>query len=216
MAIDFSSQRLSYEKSHLLDDDLPNHPYVLLDTWIQKAQTVCQEAYAFYLATTDLSGNPSARTLLMRQIYEDDGNIYCVFYSNYKSLKGQNLAQNPKACALFFWPQLEQQVRIMGSVTRLDAEKSHAYFKSRPIESQIAAHVSNVQSAPTTTRADMMAKKQALQAQFGQNIPCPKYWGGYVLLANSIEFWQGGAARLHDRILYQKDGINWQRTRLLP
>lgn len=217
MTIDFSSKRKSYEKSELNEDDLPSLPYPLLAQWMAQALAEYEgEAYAFSLATADAEATPHVRTLLMREIYQKDNDISCIFYSNYHSQKGQDLLDNPKAEALFFWASLERQIRIAGVVKRVDAQKSKRYFLSRPIDSQIGAWVSCPQSGVVESRQAMTNKFASLSAQFADNVPYPEFWGGYELLARRVEFWQGRKGRLHDRIVYLRKEDAWHRQRLLP
>lgn len=218
MSIDFSGKRLSYEKGELDESDLPTTPYPLLQRWVSQALDTYQgEAYAFSLATCGADNKPSVRTLLMREIVPNADNIQLVFYSNYDSQKGQDLVENPNAEALFFWASLEQQIRLTGTVSRLSREQSAQYFHSRPTDSQLAAWVSEPQSGRVPSR-DIMNEKFAQLAKQYQNreIPLPDYWGGYQLSVEKIEFWQGRANRMHDRIVYQKTDNGWQIQRLLP
>lgn len=219
MSIDFTSKRQSYEKGELIESQLPAQPCVLLDTWVKEAvagQT--GEPYAFALATCGADGYPAVRTLLMREIISlDDDGIGLIFYSNYDSAKGQDLVDNPKAEALFFWADLERQVRITGTITRLATEKSTAYFASRPKDSQLAAWVSRPQSSVVASRELMdNAFVQLSQDYANIAVPKPDFWGGYLLTAQKIEFWQGRANRMHDRIVYQKTNDVWTMVRLLP
>ncbi|ELA08691.1 pyridoxamine 5'-phosphate oxidase [Moraxella macacae 0408225] len=218
MSIDFSAKRLSYEKGELDETCLPNEPYPLLQRWINEALDTYQgEAYAFALATCGADNKPSVRTLLMREIITRDDEIALVFYSNYDSEKGQDLAENPNAEALFFWASLEQQIRLTGKVDRLSREQSARYFHTRPIDSQLGAWVSQPQSGVVASRSAMNEKFNQLAKQYQNcNIPLPDFWGGYQLTVDKIEFWQGRANRMHDRIVYQKVDHHWQIKRLLP
>ncbi|MDO4250112.1 MAG: pyridoxamine 5'-phosphate oxidase [Moraxella sp.] len=219
MSIDFSSQRLSYEKGELYEDNLPNAPYPLLYQWFDVAVSEqIGEAYAFTLATCGADNRPSARTLLMRQIVslEHEG-VGMIFYSNYDSAKGQDLLDNPYAEALFFWEKLERQIRISGRVEKLPIAQSQAYFASRPRSSQLAAWVSTPQSGVVANREQMDNRFFELQAYYDtQDIPKPDFWGGYQLNADRVEFWQGRANRMHDRIVYEKAADSWKKVRLLP
>ncbi len=217
MSIDFSSKRKSYEKSELMEADLPNLPYPLLERWMLQAVAEYEaEAYSFSLATADKHATPHVRTLLMREINECDDGVSCVFYTNYDSQKGQDLADNPKAEALFFWASLERQIRIAGTVKRVDVQKSKQYYLSRPTDSKVGAWVSRPQSGVIANRQMMEDEFHALSAQFGEDVPYPEYWGGYELVATRIEFWQGRKGRLHDRIVYVLEEGVWHRQRLLP
>jgi len=165
------------------------------------------------LATADKNGTPSARIVLLKG-YDARGFI---FFTNYNSAKGNELAENPKASLLFFWKELERQVRIDGTVEKISAIESDIYFKSRPIGSQIGAWASP-QSTVIKNRQVIEENFLKYEEQFGnQNIPRPEHWGGYLVKPNKIEFWQGRSSRLHDRIQYtfQTDG-NWKRERVAP
>lgn len=217
MSIDFSAKRLSYEKDELIETNAPNTPYPLLQRWINDAVAEqIGEAYAFSLATCGTDGRPSVRTLLMREIVPVGDDVQMIFYSNYDSQKGQDLADNPFAEALFFWASLERQVRASGRVVKLSAEKSTIYYQSRPKDSQLAAWVSSPQSGVVDSRAVMEADFAKYTAEFTEQVPKPTFWGGYCLLVDKIEFWQGRANRMHDRIVYHKADKGWTRQRLLP
>ncbi len=220
MAIDFKGSRQSYEKDALTEERSPVTPYALLETWFKEAVAEqIGEAYAFSLATCGADMRPSVRTLLMREIVERDDDIVMIFYSNYDSDKGQDLAENPHAQGLFFWADLERQVRISGKVERLSREKSQAYFHSRPLDSQVAAWVSQPQSGVVDSRETLDARFDELTKQFGDSVPLPDFWGGYAINVDKVEFWQGRANRMHDRLLYQKNADNpqgWDRSRLMP
>ena len=139
-----------------------------------------------------------------------------VFYTNYASQKGQQLEVNPQASLLFFWPELERQVRVTGTVRRVPAETSDAYFASRPFESRISAAASP-QSTVLPSRDQLEATTQELRERYADgNVPRPEWWGGYVLTPLTVEFWQGRPSRLHDRIRYRRDGDLWHVDRLAP
>lgn len=217
MAIDFSASRQSYEKDELIEENTPNTPYPLLQKWINQALSEqIGEAYAFSLATCGADARPSVRTLLMREIVPVGDDIQMIFYSNYDSQKGQDLEENPFAEALFFWHTLERQVRASGKVVKLSADKSTAYYQSRPKDSQLSAWVSAPQSGVVDSREVMEREFDRVSAKFGDDVPKPEFWGGYCLMVEKIEFWQGRANRMHDRIVYAKDNGNWLRQRLLP
>ena len=218
MAIDFSASRLSYEKDELIEKNIGNTPYPLLQKWMDDAiSEQIGEAYAFSLATCGADMRPSVRTLLMREInLVEDDNIQMIFYTNYDRDKGQDLADNPFAEALFFWHTLERQVRASGQVVKLSHDKSEAYYHSRPKDSQLAAWVSRPQSGVVDSREVMQSDFIKLSEQFSEHVPKPEFWGGYCLMVDEIEFWQGRANRMHDRIVYRKDDNGWQMMRLLP
>ncbi len=197
--MDFTDQRLSYEKGELDQQSVPDSPFELLKEWMNEAiaQKV-QEPYAMSLATCGADNKPSVRIVLMREITENG----VVFYTNYESAKGQDIAENPNAEALFFWHELERQVRISGSIAKIDANKSAAYFQKRPHDSQVGAWVSQPQSGEVADREVMQAKFDELQNQYpeGSQVPTPAFWGGYEISIHEIEFWQGRANRMHDRM----------------
>jgi pyridoxamine 5'-phosphate oxidase len=167
---------------------------------------------AMTLATVDRDGHPSVRTVLLKGA---DARGF-IFFTNYDSRKGQELTENPNAALVFYWPELERQVCVAGTVTKLAAAESAAYFKSRPRGSQLGAWASN-QSEVVASRAVLEQKWEEIAARFPQDVPLPPNWGGYVLAPTRIEFWQGRPSRLHDRFRYSKqpDG-SWQIDRLAP
>ena len=167
---------------------------------------------AMTLATLDKNGKPSTRTVLLKSVDERG----FIFFTNYDSRKGRDLAENPNAALTFFWSDLERQVCIAGSVIKLPVAESEAYFKSRPRGSQLAAWASN-QSEMVPDRAALEAKWRELELKFPNKIPLPPNWGGFILQPERIEFWQGRPSRLHDRFNYAKqaDG-SWKIARLSP
>ncbi|PKH80929.1 pyridoxamine 5'-phosphate oxidase [Psychrobacter sp. 4Bb] len=225
MSMDFTDQRLSYEKGELDQQSVPTSPFELFKAWMNEAlaQKV-QEPYAMSLATCGADNKPSVRIVLLREITETG----IVFYTNYESAKGQDIAENPNAEALFFWHELERQVRISGSIAKIAADKSAAYFQKRPHDSQVGAWVSQPQSGEVANREVMEQTFEQLQAAHPDNtaVPTPEFWGGYEITIEQIEFWQGRANRMHDRIVYaQSSGddsevsegnTSWTTKRLLP
>lgn len=221
MSMDFTDQRLSYEKGMLDQQSIPDSPFELLKAWMNEAiEQSVQEPYALSLATCGADNKPSVRIVLLREITENG----IVFYTNYESAKGQDIAENPNAEALFFWHELERQIRISGSIAKIDNDKSAAYFQKRPHDSQVGAWVSRPQSGEVVNRDIMEQTFEQLQTQYPENtpVPTPEFWGGYEITVEKIEFWQGRANRMHDRIVYMqesdsKDGVaNWTTKRLLP
>jgi pyridoxamine 5'-phosphate oxidase len=167
---------------------------------------------AMTLATADKDGKPSTRTVLLKSV---DGRGF-IFFTNYDSRKGRELAENPDAALTFFWPELERQVCVAGTVTKLPAAESEAYFKSRPRGSRLAAWASE-QSAAVPDRATLEAKWRELEKKFPNEIPLPPNWGGFILRPERIEFWQGRPSRLHDRFSYARQPDNsWKLERLAP
>jgi len=164
------------------------------------------------LATASKDGRPSARVVLLKS-FDDRG---FVFYTNYKSRKGKELGENPRACLLFYWSQLWRQVRIEGEIEKIPTEESEQYFQSRPLGSKLGAWASN-QSEVVDSRETLEARFNELQKRFGEEVPRPEHWGGYRVKPDTIEFWQGRDNRLHDRLQYrlQEDGA-WLIERLAP
>jgi pyridoxamine 5'-phosphate oxidase len=205
--------RRRYTKSGLVESDLPDEPMALFSAWFEQAlETGVPEPNAMTLATISPEGLPDARIVLLKGV-EDES---VVFYTNYESQKGLDLAANPVATCVFWWAELERQVRISGEVQKVSEEESTEYFLSRPRESRIGAWTSD-QSRPVQNRDELQKRFEELQERFdGQEIPKPDYWGGYALQISRIEFWQGRPGRLHDRIEYRKSGSGWTRRRLAP
>lgn len=219
MSMDFSDQRRSYEKGELDQQSVPASPFELLSAWMNEAiEQQVQEPYAMSLATCGADNKPSVRIVLLREITETG----IVFYTNYESAKGQDIAENPNAEVLFFWHELERQIRISGHIAKIDAGKSAAYFQKRPHDSQVGAWVSQPQSGEVANREVMEQTFVDLQNDYPENsqVPTPEFWGGYEITIERIEFWQGRASRMHDRIVYTQDGSadtdSWITKRLLP
>ena len=216
MSMDFTDQRLSYEKGQLDQQSVPTSPFELLKAWMNEAiEAQVQEPYAMSLATCGADNKPSVRIVLLREM-TDKG---IVFYTNYESAKGQDITENPNAEALFFWHKLERQIRISGSIAKIDADKSAAYFQKRPHDSQVGAWVSQPQSGEVANREVMEQTFEQLQTDYpeGTAVPTPEFWGGYEITINEIEFWQGRANRMHDRIVYHKEADgHFSTKRLLP
>ena len=206
--------RREYASRALDEKDAHADPMQQFAIWFDEALSAqLLDVNAMTLATASTGGEPSARIVLLKG---SDENGF-VFYTNYDSAKGRDLAANPRASLLFFWAELERQVRINGSVTKTTKAESDAYFHSRPIESQIGAASSN-QSQTVASRAQLEQRYAELAAKYRDSIvPRPASWGGYRVRPETIEFWQGRKSRLHDRLLYtrQADG-SWTRSRLAP
>ncbi|KAA0890094.1 pyridoxamine 5'-phosphate oxidase [Pusillimonas sp. ANT_WB101] len=203
--------RHKYEKFELLESSLAANPFDQFSLWLDEAlKANVTEATAMTLATATPEGRPSARIVLLKG-FDAQG---MVFFTNYLSRKGHELANNPNASLLFFWPALERQVRIEGVIEKIPAAESDQYFKSRPLESRIGAWVSP-QSQPIS-RDELEARTAALTASLGDNPARPEHWGGYRLSPSYFEFWQGRPSRLHDRLVFQRENTHWALRRLAP
>jgi len=205
--------RNNYQKHKLEEAFLPDDPTALFDLWLTEAiQGKVQEPTAMVLATA-ANGIPDARVVLLKEINE--GNFH--FYTNYNSSKAQQIKTNPQVALNFFWPELERQVRIKGSVSKVKEELSEEYFKIRPRESQLGAWAS-AQSETLVNRDELEQHYNRLEKQYeGEVIPRPAHWGGYQVKPNEIEFWQGRPGRLHDRIQYRSNiQGRWTFRRLSP
>jgi pyridoxamine 5'-phosphate oxidase len=214
--MDMADLRRDYRQGDLDRDDLKADPIAQFNDWFAAAAAAQKagrtDVNAMTLATVDQEGRPSARTVLLKGA---DARGF-IFFTNYESRKGKELAGNPNAALTFFWPELERQVCVAGTVSKVSEAESEAYFKSRPRGSQLSAWASD-QSEVVVDRAILEAKWREIEARFPNDVPLPPTWGGYVLAPTRIEFWQGRASRLHDRFRYQKnaDG-SWQIDRLSP
>ena len=203
--------RTDYQKSELNVKDLTEEPITLFQQWLSQAIAYSNDANAFVLSTVNSNGVPSSRVLLLRDATKKGFS----FFTNYSSRKSQEIEVNPNVCMNFFWPEMERQVRINGSIIRLSEQESDDYFSSRPYESRIGAWCSP-QSQVIESREVLENKIQELKKKYPNEVPRPKNWGGFTILPNEIEFWQGRASRLHDRFLYSKEGENWTINRLAP
>lgn len=207
--------RQSYEQSALDEHSTHPDPFVQFDTWFQEAlQANMKEPNAMCLSTVGAGGHPSGRMVLLKG-YDARG---FVFYTNYESRKGQQLADNPHCSLTFWWDVLERQVRIEGVAQKQSEEESKAYYQSRPRGSQLGAWASP-QSQVVTDRNELEATFKTTAAKFeGQSVlDLPPFWGGFRVVPRLLEFWQGRPNRLHDRIVYERsDDGTWQRLRLAP
>ena len=209
---DLADLRRDYAGKALTKDSVASDPLIQFNTWLDEAlNTEITDANAMTVATVDADCRPSSRVVLLKGLDEQG----FVFFTNYDSKKGSDLAANPNVSLSFFWPQLQRQVIISGTAEKISVDVSAAYFRTRPVDSQIAAWASD-QSSPLDSRAALDAKFQEMRKKFGDNIPLPPFWGGYRVLPERIEFWQGRASRLHDRIVYQLVDGRWIIERLSP
>lgn len=206
--------RNDYSAATLTEKEVKQDPINQFDKWFNDAVAAnVNEPNAMTLATATTNGHPSARIVLLKGFNKEG----FMFYTNYLSRKGKEMAKNPLVSAVFFWPELERQVRIEGTIEKLTREQSETYFHSRPKASQLGA-VASAQSQEIVGRKDLEAKMAELETEFAdKEVPKPSYWGGYIIKPRLVEFWQGRQSRLHDRIVYKKiDNKNWKIVRLAP
>ncbi len=206
--------REEYNAAALTEASTKADPIKQFEIWFNEAQEAnVPELNAMTLATATPDGRPSARIVLLKGYHEAG----FVFFTNYLSRKGKEINKNPNGALTFFWPALERQIRIEGTIEKVTKEESEKYFRSRPHNSQIGAVVSP-QSQEIDNREVIEKKWNELAAEYeGKEVPKPSFWGGYILKPRLIEFWQGRPSRLHDRILYKKtDNKNWKKVRLAP
>lgn len=204
--------RREYARAALDEANILPDPFAQFSRWLTEAiQAKLPEPTAMTLATADAKGRPGARIVLLKGIDAEGFS----FYTNYDSRKGRDLAANPYASLLFYWAELERQVRVEGQVERVSEGESDAYYGSRPLGSRIGAWASP-QSSVIDSREQLEIRVQQMALQHADNPPRPPHWGGYLVVPEVLEFWQGRPSRLHDRIRYRRDGGNWIRERLAP
>lgn len=207
--------RKTYAQRTLSEADVQPDAVAQFRIWMEEALAAqLDEPTAFTLSTVAASGQPSSRVVLLKGLPDDTGFL---FYTNYDSRKGQELAAQPLAALNFFWPGLERQVRVEGRIEKAPESLSTEYFQSRPRSSQIGAWASP-QSQIIGSREALEAREADVANEFGAQDPLPRppHWGGYMLRPHRLEFWQGRPSRLHDRIVYELDGSIWRRSRLAP
>lgn len=205
--------RHDFAREILDENDINSNPLLQFEKWFKEAiDADVNEPNAMTLCTATLEGKPSARIILLRS-FNDSGFVY---YTNYNSRKGIEIAMNPNCALLFFWPELERQVRIEGFVQKQTVDESNLYFMSRPRGNKLGAWTSE-QSQVISSRDVLKKEYEKFSEKYpDENVPCPPHWGGYLLNPVSIEFWQGRPDRLHDRILYSRKNNEWKIERLAP
>lgn len=205
--------RREYMRKGLRRRDLDPDPVAQFLKWLGEARAAHPDDFtSMVLATADRSGRPSARVVLLKGC---DARGF-VFFTHYESRKGRELAENPRAALVFYWPEFDRQVRVEGTVERTAPEESDAYFQTRPLGARIGACVSR-QSEPIASREELERAVQEAAERFGDGpVPCPDSWGGYRVLPDEVEIWQGRENRLHDRFRYRREPEGWKIERLSP
>jgi len=208
-----NNRKKNNQSNELNETSVDKNPFIQFTKWYESIlDSNLNEPTVMMLSTADVNGNPSARIVLLKEI--DDSGF--VFYTNYRSRKGKDLKENPKAALTFFWDEPRRQIRIEGRIETISRETSREYFSSRPRESQISAWVS-AQSSVIPNREFLENKYVELKDKFGnEEIPLPEFWGGYRVVPDYFEFWQGRENRLHDRICYKKENNEWKIFRIAP
>jgi pyridoxamine 5'-phosphate oxidase len=206
-----SSIRREYRGQPLHERDAFTDPFEQFTHWFAEVRDLEADPTAMVLATATRDGRPAARMVLLKGVDERG----FVFYTNYRSRKGREIGETRRACLLFYWPSLERQVRIEGTVDAVSEAEADAYFASRPVESRWSVHASP-QSDVIESREQLEAAAEDARQRYEQNVPRPSWWGGYRVVPDHFEFWQGRPNRLHDRLRYVKGAGGWMRERLAP
>ncbi len=210
--MDLHHIREDYSKQELSENECDASPIVQFEHWLDEAvRAEVNEPTAMNVATVNADGRPSSRMVLLKEVNSRG----FVFFSNYRSRKGEALEANPFASLTFFWPELERQVRVEGSVEKLSAEASDQYFDSRPYTSRIGAWASE-QSTVISSKTVLVTRAAAVGLKHPLHVPRPPHWGGYIIIPDRVEFWQGRPSRLHDRIQYRLENDKWVKERLAP
>ncbi len=211
--MDLSSIRRDYRKKTLDEQEVHHNPIEQFKVWFEEVLTSqAVDATAFTLATMDERQRPQGRIVLLKEVL-DQG---FVFFTNYNSAKGQQIAKHPIGSMIFYWPELERQVRITGKIEKIAPEESRKYFKSRPVDSQISG-ICSPQSQEVPNRQYLEDAIENFKNSHNENeIEWPENWGGYIIIPDEVEFWQGRASRLHDRVHYQLEDGKWKIARLAP
>jgi pyridoxamine 5'-phosphate oxidase len=213
MSTKLSDLRRDFSGQPLLDSDDALNPFLLFARWWSDAEAAqVSDINACALSTASKNAIPNVRMVLIKE-WSNSG---FDFFTNFHSVKGRHLDANPKAEILFWWAEIARQVRVSGTTNRLSRLENETYFKSRPRESQLAALASDQSSILSSRKALHESIAQLEQTYFGKEIPCPDHWGGYKIVPERIEFWQGQPSRVHDRLCFIKDEDRWKRVRLFP